>query len=144
MTDTREGDDVTRTSSGPGEGLLLLSAAQARAQVREVMRRCALGLGHATVAEERVADAELACSELLANARRHGGGLTHFAVRCEGAHVVVEVGDLSSDVPLSPPPDRLSPGGFGWALLQRVAAKTSVRVRPDGGGKTITAHLPVE
>ncbi|MGY0020423.1 ATP-binding protein [Streptomyces sp. YJ-C3] len=122
-----------------------MSGAQAREQVRRAVHACAADApeGAGAQVEQRLADAQLACSELVSNARRHGGGLAWFQVRAEGGHVVIEVGDHSSALPLSPPRDALEPGGFGWALVQRLAEKISVEVRPDGRGKIIRAHLPV-
>ncbi|MYW70095.1 ATP-binding protein [Streptomyces sp. SID8379] len=123
-----------------------LSGAQAREQVRRAVHACLAGQDGGSVAETtelRALDAQLACSELLSNARRHGGGLAWFRVRAEHGHVVIEVADHSSELPLSPPRDVREPGGFGWALVQRLAAKVVVEIVPDGTGKVVTAYLPV-
>ncbi|MER7170112.1 ATP-binding protein [Streptomyces mesophilus] len=121
----------------------LPSGAQARHLVRTVMLEHAASSGMAEVPQERLTDAQLVCSELLSNARRHGGGLTSVRIWAEDGHVVIAVGDESRTLPLSPDRTAAEPGGFGWALVRRVTTRTAIHLRADGQGKTITAHVPI-
>ncbi|NGO76481.1 ATP-binding protein [Streptomyces sp. YC504] len=121
----------------------LPSGAQARHLVRTVMLEHAASLGMAEVPQERLTDAQLVCSELLSNARRHGGGLTSVRIWAEDGHVVIAVADENCTLPLSPHRTAAEPGGFGWALVRRVTTRTTIHLRPDGQGKTITAHVPL-
>ncbi|WP_394427967.1 ATP-binding protein [Streptomyces sp. SGAir0957] len=121
-----------------------LSGAQAREQVRDTVLACAALAGKSPEAvQQRVADAELICSELVSNARRHGSGLTSFRVWHERGCVLIEVSDRSAALPVTPGGHRAEPGGFGWALVRKLAASVSVNAHSDGTGKTITAYLPV-
>ncbi len=123
-----------------------LRAAQAREQVRRLMTAWAAGHTPAPVGDAfatRLQDALLACSELVSNAHRHGGGLTRFAARVEGGVLLLEADDRSPEPPVAPTGVRVGPGGFGWALVQTVATETAVRVHAGGGGKTVTVRLPL-
>ncbi|WP_199549679.1 ATP-binding protein [Streptomyces sp. N35] len=139
-------ESVAESDHGEGAGPYgadLPSGAQARHLVRTVMLEHAASLGMADVAQERLTDAQLVCSELLSNARRHGGGLTSVRIWAEDGHVVIAVGDANCTLPLSPERSAAEPGGFGWALVRRVTTRTAIHLRADGRGKTITAHVPL-
>ncbi|MER5777692.1 ATP-binding protein [Streptomyces sp. NPDC002039] len=88
-----------------------------------------------------VDDVLLVVSELVSNAVRHAGGVTDFRVRCLPGSVAVEVSDGSTARPSLPGTPVDVPGGFGWLLVNRIADRTEIR--PDHGGKTITAFLPL-
>ncbi|MFI0240613.1 ATP-binding protein [Streptomyces sp. NPDC016845] len=121
-----------------------LSGARAREQVRNVVLACAAEAGKAPDSvQQRVADAELICSELVSNARRHGSGLTSFRVWHERGCVLIQVSDRSAALPVTSEGPRAEPGGFGWALVRKLAASVSVDAHSDGSGKTITAYLPM-
>ncbi|MFD3802958.1 ATP-binding protein [Streptomyces sp. NPDC058611] len=90
---------------------------------------------------ERVDDVLVIVSELVSNAVRHAGGVTGFTVRRDGATVVVEVADASPEHPRSPGTAPDVPGGFGWMLVNRLAARVEIDSGP--GGKTITVFLAV-
>ncbi|MFJ2740658.1 ATP-binding protein [Streptomyces sp. NPDC087440] len=123
-----------------------LRAAQAREQVRKLMTAWAAGRTPGPVGasfQTRLQDALLACSELVSNAHRHGGGLTRFAARIEAGHLLVEADDRSALPPVAHFGERTDPGGFGWALVQTVASETEVRMHAGGSGKTVTVRLPL-
>ncbi|WP_143041354.1 ATP-binding protein [Streptomyces indicus] len=131
--------DALPVPAPPGQ----LSGAQARHLVRTAMLEYGAALGLAEVPQDRLADAQLVCSELLSNARRHGGGCTALEVRTEDGHVVIAVADGSTALPVSPVRRAGEPGGFGWALVERVSTRTVIQVRADGLGKVVTAYVPL-
>ncbi|MEV1024968.1 ATP-binding protein [Streptomyces sp. NPDC050264] len=84
-------------------------------------------------------DALLIASELASNALRHGGGITRFSARVHDGALLVEVSDLSPQVPRPGPHDPTVPGGFGWMLVNNLAHTVSVEAHD--GGKTVRAAL---
>ncbi|MER5948639.1 ATP-binding protein [Streptomyces sp. NPDC001904] len=123
---------------------LTLSGAEARALVRRAVLSCLDGESPETpTTRHLMAEAQLICSELVSNAHRHGGGLSWFEARAHGGHVVIEVGDRSARMPLSPLRDATVPGGFGWDLVQRLAERVEVTIPPDGAGKIIRAVVRI-
>ncbi|WTP75971.1 ATP-binding protein [Streptomyces sp. NBC_00184] len=91
-----------------------------------------------------VADALLVTSELVTNAVRHGGGITGFAAELTDEGLRVEVADASPDLPAAVDTDAGASrvgriGGYGWALVRRLAKQVSITVHP--GGKSIIALI---
>ncbi|MFI7320750.1 ATP-binding protein [Streptomyces venezuelae] len=114
------------------------TCAQARAEVDAALRTASQGLPRAQTRRVHE-DALLVVSELTANAMRHGGGLSGFAVRVQGTALLIRVSDRSEEVPVHVPHDPARPGGFGWLMVQRLSS--SVTVETGDGGKTIVAAL---
>jgi anti-sigma regulatory factor (Ser/Thr protein kinase) len=97
--------------------------------------------------ERARADAGLVVAELVSNAMRHGGGLAAFRaeVSPDGSALTLHVHDLSDRRPFSrrmlgDAPDR--PGGFGWPIVEQLAASVDVEPLPEGG-KRIVVVLPL-
>ncbi|MBT2468981.1 ATP-binding protein [Streptomyces sp. ISL-66] len=111
-----------------------LKCEDARLIARDVLAVSGLG-------ERLVNDVLLVVSELVSNADRHAGGASDFRVRPLADCVVVEVSDRSPASPRTPGTPLDVPGGFGWLLVNRIADRTEIR--PHGGGKTITAFIPL-
>lgn len=85
-------------------------------------------------------DAHLAVSELISNAIRHGGGLTWFQADLspDRSRLRLQVEDADPRPPRSlHRPDRVTPGGRGWAIVRRLASTCEVALLP-GSGKRIT------
>ncbi|WP_353945487.1 ATP-binding protein [Streptomyces sp. HUAS MG91] len=123
---------------------LTLSGAETREVVRHAVLACLNGDAPETPATRNLlAEAQLVCSELVSNARRHGGGLYWFEAHARNGLVVIEVGDRSTRTPRSPRRDATEPGGFGWELVRRLSERVEVTVRPDGAGKIIRAVIRV-
>ncbi|OEJ30390.1 ATP-binding protein [Streptomyces subrutilus] len=93
------------------------------------------------VGERLAADVLLVVSELVSNAVRHAGGVTGFHVRHLRDCVAVDVSDATSACPRAPGTPAEVPGGFGWQLVNRIAARTEIRC--GLAGKTITALIPL-
>lgn len=87
--------------------------------------------------EEAQADAELLVSELVTNGVQHGPGeRTWIDVRMlmDEAGITVEVSDSGDgfDPAAVPAPDPERPGGWGLALVSRLADRWGTRRRRDG------------
>lgn len=101
-------------------------------------------VGEGLAADVIVADALLVTSELVTNAVRHGGGLTGFAAELTDEGLRLAVADASPDLPVSYDAGTETSGvgrigGYGWALVRRLAKQVSVTVHP--GGKNIVALI---
>ncbi|WP_030873229.1 ATP-binding protein [Streptomyces sp. NRRL F-2747] len=108
-----------------------LSCAQARESARAVLD----GLHLPSVVMDNVL---IVVSEMVSNADRHAGGATGFQVTAGVCTITVELSDHSTTPPRIQPWAPDEPGGFGWRLVNQLAA-TDVRIHH--GGKTITAVL---
>ncbi|MYT73838.1 MULTISPECIES: ATP-binding protein [unclassified Streptomyces] len=139
-----DGRDVARPPAAFASAPLDLTGAEARALVRRAILSCLdTDSGETPRARTVTAEAQLICSELVSNARRHGGGLYWFEAYADDGSVVIEVGDRSTRRPRSPRRDATEPGGFGWDLVQRLAERAEVVIRPDGTGKIIRAAVRI-
>lgn len=108
------------------------TAASARHRVAELLTRA--GISPDSVP---AADALLVTSELVTNAIRHGGGITHFHAVIAGDTLHLAASDASPDHPWSHPTAHGRPGGYGWPLIQLLTERIDITPLP-GGGKTIT------
>ena len=103
----------------------------ARASVRDVCRMHHIG-------DDRCADAQLAVSELLGNALRHGREPIDFDVRCSQGHVLLTVEDGSSAVPRPRPELEMSQeSGRGMLLVESVSDRWGYE--PTARGKRVWA-----
>ncbi|MEV2243079.1 ATP-binding protein [Streptomyces sp. NPDC049970] len=140
--------------TGPADGLdesvaapapVPENAAAARDAVMRLLTSQFCGeVGEGLADDVVVADALLVTSELVTNAVRHGGGLTGFAVELTDEGLRVAVADASPELPVSGDTDAETCGagrigGYGWALVRRLAKRVSVSVHP--GGKRIVALI---
>ncbi|MFG2621241.1 ATP-binding protein [Streptomyces sp. NPDC048507] len=121
-----------RSPSAPRSGTDLSCA-----EARDTVRGALAGLAAPAPWCE---DVLTVATELVSNARRHGGGVTAFRVTADRGAVVIEVSDASPRPPVTEPWAPRVPGGFGWRLVNQLAA-TDVRVHTRGHGKTVSAVL---
>nr|WP_202545134.1 ATP-binding protein [Streptomyces sp. SID5606] len=112
-----------------------VNAATARDRVRGLLQtRTPLPSPRATD------DILLVVTELVTNAKRHGGGLTAFEARLAEDSITISVSDASTVVPHTDPRGgSVAPGGFGWPLVQLLSREVSVHT--TAAGKTIRAVL---
>ncbi|MFD3335287.1 ATP-binding protein [Streptomyces sp. NPDC058700] len=83
----------------------------------------------------------LVVSELVTNALRHGGGACTLDLTAHPDSIEVAAHDHNPHAPRMRTPDLDSgTGGFGWAMVNRLARATAV-TRRASGGKTVTALL---
>ncbi|MFD5787068.1 ATP-binding protein [Streptomyces sp. NPDC127037] len=110
------------------------SPAEARERVDRLLRTQFLS-GRKTGQDDVVwADALLVTSELVTNAYRHGVGLTGFSARIEGNELLLSVADQSTAFPVLPlrAKGEFTTGGYGWAMVNRLATRLSVIPTDDG------------
>ncbi|MGW7064694.1 ATP-binding protein [Streptomyces sp. NPDC054904] len=112
-----------------------VNPAAARHRVTELLKTAGVSLDSVTTA-----DALLIATELVTNAIRHAGGVTHFHTWITDDFLHVIVGDASLHTPV-PPACNPGPGGYGWRLVQRLADHVNITTMADG--KTIHAILPL-
>jgi anti-sigma regulatory factor (Ser/Thr protein kinase) len=79
-----------------------------------------------------LADAQLVTAELVGNALRHVGGPFSFRVSIDGARVLLEVTDDSSDVPVVRALDVTATTGRGLHLIGALAQEWGVRTLRRG------------
>ncbi|MFF3215554.1 hypothetical protein ACFYYB_33615 [Streptomyces sp. NPDC002886] len=65
--------------------------------------------------------------------------MTGFSVRCRPDAVEIAVSDASPDLPRTPGTLAFVPGGFGWLVINRLAARTEISASHER--KTITAYV---
>ncbi|AJE80608.1 MULTISPECIES: ATP-binding protein [Streptomyces] len=135
----------TRPEDGAGEPVgqeLRLaepqSAAEARRAVEELLAERARP-GEVSP----VSDALLVATELVTNALRHGGGVAEFRTAVTTGGLRLSVSDRSSSFPRVLPQGRaMTPGGYGWPLIRRLAREIDIALLPDGG-KRISLLVPL-
>lgn len=108
------------------------TAGQARAAVARLLHTAGHPGGRV------LADVQLAVTELVVNAMRHGGGLTRFDARLgpRGTELVVDVEDGDDRHPVAQPlhdRDPAAAGGRGWAIVQALATTSRITPLPAGG-----------
>ncbi|WP_405010153.1 ATP-binding protein [Kitasatospora sp. NBC_01539] len=81
---------------------------------------------------DAVADAELAVSELVTNALRHGGPPVRLRLRIAGGSLRIEVQDGGPGSPVLRGPDPEAVSGRGLALVQAVSQEWGVRAARPG------------
>ncbi|MFD6419939.1 ATP-binding protein [Streptomyces sp. NPDC060194] len=79
----------------------------------------------------------LVVSELVTNAVRHTAGWWRLQMWAHQGELVIELDDTSHELPVARTPDFAGGGGFGWHMVQRLAAR--VEVLAMGTGKRIKA-----
>ncbi|MFC6594288.1 ATP-binding protein [Kitasatospora paranensis] len=105
-----------------------------RRTLHEVLRDDGRGMPAAVVD-----DAELAVSELVTNAVRHGGPPIALRLVVTDDRVSIEVRDGGNGHPVLRRPDADAVSGRGLALVRAVAEEWGVR--QDGAGKVVHATL---
>ncbi|WP_030993442.1 ATP-binding protein [Streptomyces sp. NRRL S-1813] len=118
-----------------------IRSATAVADARETTRAFLEALRQPAVDSEAADTAVLVVSELVTNALRHGGGTYTLRLTARPDLIEVAVDDPSPQAPRMRTPDlNGGTGGFGWAMVNRLARATAVTRRPSGG-KTVSALL---
>jgi anti-sigma regulatory factor (Ser/Thr protein kinase) len=118
-----------------------IRSATAVADARETTRAFLEALWQPAVGSEAADTVVLVVSELVTNALRHGGGTSTLRLTAHPDVIEVAVDDTSSQGPRMRTPDlNGGNGGFGWAMVNRLARSTAVTRRPSGG-KTVSAPL---
>ncbi|MET4921726.1 ATP-binding protein [Streptomyces sp. PSRA5] len=117
------------------------NAAEARARVVALLRSGFCEIDETTLDDIVLADVLLVTSELVANALRHGGGITGFVAEPAHGGLRIMVADASDQPPVTVTrhPGEHAVGGYGWLLVCRLAETVAVTV--TSSGKRIEALL---
>jgi anti-sigma regulatory factor (Ser/Thr protein kinase) len=83
-----------------------------------------------------VNDVQLALSELVSNAIRHGSGPVDIELVADAGTLRLNVSDSSDVMPRQPADAGFGPGGRGLMLVGKLATGWAADQRP-GGGKTV-------
>lgn len=138
--------DRIRRSDGdrpPGAGrAAIVVETDARRGVSAAVRRLFDNLADTGVAVARHGDAELIAGELIVNAIRHTPDPYRVSVDVDGQRVRIEVDDLSGQLPSRRTPALDEPGGRGLLLVEGLADRWGVELRP--WGKRVWAELDAE
>jgi anti-sigma regulatory factor (Ser/Thr protein kinase) len=131
---------TTRRSGGLHVDVGLALQPQAAALARDAVRQ-ALDRWH--VRADRIDDAQLIASELVANALRHGSQPMELNLALSRGALTVAVIDHSAALPRMRDPGPLDERGRGLPIVASLAQTWGVAPAP-GGGKAVWARLPVE
>lgn len=118
-----------------------IRSATAISDARDSARAFLGALRQPTANPEAADTVVLVVSELVTNALRHGGGTCTLRLTAHPGLIEVAVDDSSPLAPRMRTPDpKGRTGGFGWAMVNRLARDAAVTRHPSGG-KTVSALL---
>jgi serine/threonine-protein kinase RsbW len=136
---------MNATTNGNGATVRLTIPAQA-----EYITLCRLALtGIARVrdfSDEVLADLKLAITEAASNSVRHAysgadhAGIVEISYELLPNHLVIEVtdeGEGFDPVEAQGPPEELSEGGLGIAIIRAIADDVQIGTQPDGKGSRL-------
>ncbi|MGI5239785.1 ATP-binding protein [Dactylosporangium sp. CA-139066] len=86
--------------------------------------------------EQLEGEVELAVTELVANAVRHGGGVEELALSTDGETLQIAVRDHDPAEPVVPAAESDDEHGWGLLIVSRLATAWGVRQHP-GDGKSV-------
>jgi serine/threonine-protein kinase RsbW len=134
------------TSSSNGDGLVVRLTIPARPEYITLCRLALTGIGRLrALSDELLADLKLALTEAASNSVRHayGGrdvGMVEISYLLLPDRLVIEVTDEGGGFDPADekgPPDELSEGGLGIAIIRAIADDVQIGAQPDGRGSRL-------
>jgi serine/threonine-protein kinase RsbW len=133
------------TPSTNGGGLVVRLSIPARPEYITLCRLALTGIGRVReLSDELLADLKLALTEAASNSVRHAYGdqvgVVEISYELLPDRLVIEVTDDGGGFdPLEPagPPDELSEGGLGIAIIRAIADQVEIGAQPDGRGSRL-------
>jgi serine/threonine-protein kinase RsbW len=133
------------TSNSNGDDQVVRLTIPARAEYITLCRLALTGIARLrSLSEELLADLKLALTEAASNSVRHAyGGTTAGVVEISYVlmpdRLVIEVTDEGEgfDPDEHGPPDELSEGGLGIAIIRAIADEVEIGAQPDGKGSRL-------
>lgn len=134
------------TPSSNGDGLVVRLTIPARAEYITLCRLALTGIGRLrALSDELLADLKLALTEAASNSVRHayGGrdvGVVEISYELLPDRLVIEVTDDGGGFDPAEervPPDELSEGGLGIAIIRAIADEVEIGVQPGGKGSRL-------
>jgi serine/threonine-protein kinase RsbW len=138
---------VTPThSTTNGDGPIVRLTIPARAEYITLCRLALTGIARVrALSEEVLADLKLALTEAASNSVRHAyaaerTGVVEISYELLPDRLVIEVTDDGEGFELTEadgPPDELSEGGLGIAIIRAIADEVEIGAPPDGRGSRL-------
>jgi serine/threonine-protein kinase RsbW len=133
------------TSTTNGGGLVVRLSIPARPEYITLCRLALTGIARLReLSDELLADLKLALTEAASNSVRHAYGdrvgVVEIAYELHHDRLVIEVTDDGGGFdPLEAvgPPDELSEGGLGIAIIRAIADEVEIGAQPDGKGSRL-------
>ena len=132
--------------SNNGGGTKVLLTIPARAEYITLCRLALTGIARVRdLPEELLADLKLALTEATSNSVRHayaedGAGVVEISYELLADKLVIEVTDEGAGfdpAEAEGPPEELSEGGLGIAIIRAIADEVEIRPRPGGKGSQL-------
>jgi serine/threonine-protein kinase RsbW len=132
--------------SSNGNGMTVRLTIPARAEYITLCRLALTGIARVRddLSEELLADLKLALTEATSNSVRHayaedGDGVVEISYELLEDKLVIEVTDEGAgfDPEAEGPPEELSEGGLGIAIIRAIADEVEIKTRPGGKGSQL-------
>lgn len=133
-------------TAGSNGGVTVRLTIPARAEYITLCRLALTGIGRLrSLPDELLADLKLALTEAASNSVRHAygddrAGVVEVSYELRSDRLVIEVtdeGEGFDPVEAEGPPDELSEGGLGIAIIRAIADKVEIRAQPGGKGSRL-------
>ena len=134
------------TANGNGDGLIVRLTIPARAEYITLCRLALTGIGRLrALSDELLADLKLALTEAASNSVRHAYGdqdvgVVEISYELLPDRLVIEVtdeGEGFDPADAEGPPDELSEGGLGIAIIRAIADDVQIGAQADGKGSRL-------
>ena len=134
------------TPAANGDGLVVRLTFPARPEYITLCRLALTGIGRLrALSDELLADLKLALTEAASNSVRHAYsrdniGVVEVAYELRPDRLVIEVTDQGEGFDpgeAEGPPDGLSEGGLGIAIIRAIADEVEIGVQPGGKGSRL-------
>jgi serine/threonine-protein kinase RsbW len=133
------------TPSTNGGGFVVRLTIPARAEYITLCRLALTGIGRLRAfSDELLADLKLALTEAASNSVRHAYGehvgVVEISYELLPDRLVIEVtddGEGFDPAEAAGPPDELSEGGLGIAIIRAIADEVEIGAQPDGRGSRL-------
>src|SRR5215210_6920404 len=134
------------TANADGDGLIVRLTIPARAEYITLCRLALTGIGRLrSLSDELLADLKLALTEAASNSVRHAYGdqnvgVVEISYELLPDRLVIEVtdeGEGFDPADAQGPPDELSEGGLGIAIIRAIADEVQIGAQADGKGSRL-------
>lgn len=133
------------TASRNGDGRIVRLTIPARAEYITLCRLALTGIGRLrALSEEILADLKLALTEAASNSVRHAYGedvgVVEISYELLPDRLVIEViddGEGFDPTEAKGPPDELTEGGLGIAIIRAIADEVEIGAQPGGKGSRL-------
>ena len=134
------------TTAASNGGLTVRLTIPARAEYITLCRLALTGIARLrSLSDELLADLKLALTEAASNSVRHayggdGVGVVEISYELRPDRLVIEVTDEGGGfdpAEANGPPDELSEGGLGIAIIRAIADEVEIGARPSGKGSRL-------